>query len=128
MPTLAIMFPASSIVKQVQNDDENNRFYAQGTDASTPHFGLGLSHPMAEGQETGLSHILGYQASGRFLFFGIALAIRTQRERQFEFRQTFTVTNAAGETRGVTFTAHRVNSLRNNIREDRVLAHFGRDL
>ena len=29
MPTLAIMFPASSIVKQVQNDDENNRFYAQ---------------------------------------------------------------------------------------------------
>ena len=24
-----IMFPASSIVKQVQNDDENNRFYAQ---------------------------------------------------------------------------------------------------
>ena len=29
MPTLAIMFPASSIVKQVQNDDENKRFYAQ---------------------------------------------------------------------------------------------------
>jgi hypothetical protein len=29
MPTLTIMFPASSIVKQVQNDDENNRFYAQ---------------------------------------------------------------------------------------------------
>jgi len=29
MPTLAIMFPVSSIVKQVQNDDENNRFYAQ---------------------------------------------------------------------------------------------------
>jgi hypothetical protein len=29
MPTLAIMFPASSIVKHVQNDDENNRFYAQ---------------------------------------------------------------------------------------------------
>ena len=29
MPRLAIMFPASSIVKHVQNDDENNRFYAQ---------------------------------------------------------------------------------------------------
>ena len=29
MPRLAIMFPASSIVKQVQNDDVNKRFYAQ---------------------------------------------------------------------------------------------------
>jgi hypothetical protein len=39
--------------------------------------------------------------------------------------ETFTVTNSAGETRDVTFTGHRVNSLRNNIGEDRVLGHFG---
>ena len=39
--------------------------------------------------------------------------------------ETFTVTNAAGETRDVTFTGRRVNSLRNNIGEDRVLGHFG---
>jgi hypothetical protein len=39
--------------------------------------------------------------------------------------ETFTVTNSAGETRDVTFTGRRVNSLRNNIGEDRVLAHFG---
>jgi hypothetical protein len=39
--------------------------------------------------------------------------------------ETFAVTNAAGETRDVTFTGRRVNSLRNNIGEDRVLAHFG---
>jgi hypothetical protein len=29
MSMLAMMFPVTSIVKQVQNDDENNRFYAQ---------------------------------------------------------------------------------------------------
>jgi hypothetical protein len=39
--------------------------------------------------------------------------------------ETFAVTNAAGQTRDVTFTGRRVNALRNNIGEDRVLAHFG---
>jgi hypothetical protein len=39
--------------------------------------------------------------------------------------ETFTVTNAAGETRDVTFTGRRVSALRNNIGDDRVLGHFG---
>jgi hypothetical protein len=39
--------------------------------------------------------------------------------------ETFTVTNAAGETRDVTFTGRRVNAIRNNIGDDRVLGHFG---
>jgi hypothetical protein len=39
--------------------------------------------------------------------------------------ETFAVTNAAGETRDVTFTGRRVNAIRTNIGDDRVLGHFG---
>ena len=39
--------------------------------------------------------------------------------------ETFAVTNAAGQTRDVTFTGRRVNAIRNNIGDDRVLGHFG---
>jgi hypothetical protein len=39
--------------------------------------------------------------------------------------ETFAVTNAAGQTRDVTFTGRRVDAIRNNIGDDRVLAHFG---
>jgi hypothetical protein len=39
--------------------------------------------------------------------------------------ETFTVTNAAGVSRQVTFTGHEVSALRNNFGTDRVLGHFG---
>ena len=39
--------------------------------------------------------------------------------------ETFTVTNAAGVSRQVTFTGHEVSAIRNNFGTDRVLGHFG---
>jgi hypothetical protein len=42
--------------------------------------------------------------------------------------ETFTVTNAAGVSRQVTFTGREVNSIRNNFGTDRVLGHVGAGL
>jgi len=39
--------------------------------------------------------------------------------------ETFTVTNAAGVSREVTFTGKRANSIRDNFGSDRVIGHFG---
>jgi hypothetical protein len=39
--------------------------------------------------------------------------------------ETFTVTNAAGVSRQVTFTGHEISAIRNNFGTDRVLGHFG---
>jgi hypothetical protein len=60
-----------------------------------------------------------------YFFAGLGGIILGNNNEGHSVSETFAVTNAAGETRDVTFTGRRVNSLRNNIGDDRVLAHFG---
>ena len=60
-----------------------------------------------------------------YFFAGLGGIILGSGGEGHSVSETFTVTNSAGESRDVTFTGRRVNSLRNNIGEDRVLGHFG---
>jgi hypothetical protein len=60
-----------------------------------------------------------------YFFAGLGGIILGSSDNGHSVSETFTVTNSAGVTRDVTFTGRRVNSLRNNIGDDRVLAHFG---
>ena len=60
-----------------------------------------------------------------YFFAGMGGIILGGGDEGHSVSETFTVTNSAGVSRDVTFTGRRVNSLRNNIGDDRVLGHFG---
>jgi hypothetical protein len=64
-------------------------------------------------------HLAPYVFAG---FGGILLGSQGSRNTASE---TFTVTDAAGVSRQVTFTAQEVNSIRYKFGTDRVLGHFG---
>jgi hypothetical protein len=60
-----------------------------------------------------------------YIFAGFGGILLGDEGNSSTVSETFTVTNAAGMSRQVTFTGQEVSSLRNNFGSDRVLGHFG---